>query len=74
MARLSHGPAALAPGGRAADPLTDLTRLLGRLQQTVLRADAERERRLRASEYERRRVDTVRRPSQPNLTTYHPSS
>lgn len=49
----------LSPSARAADPLADLTRLLNRLQQTVLRADAERERRLRASEYERRRVETV---------------
>ncbi|KAK3391771.1 hypothetical protein B0T20DRAFT_362622 [Sordaria brevicollis] len=43
----------VTPVTRPADPLTDLTRLLNRLQQTILRADAEREARLQASEYER---------------------
>jgi len=66
MARISQGSATLSSSGaRATDPLTDLTRLLNRLQQTVLRADAERERRLRASEYERKRVETVRYLSNP---------
>jgi hypothetical protein len=59
MARLIQGLAGPAPVARSADPLTDLTRLLNRLQQTVLRADAERERRLRASEFERRKVEKV---------------
>ncbi|KAJ4425059.1 hypothetical protein N0V82_000341 [Gnomoniopsis sp. IMI 355080] len=36
--------------------MADLDRLLGRLQQTILRADAERERRLRDSEYERQKL------------------
>ncbi|EGO57881.1 hypothetical protein NEUTE1DRAFT_81886 [Neurospora tetrasperma FGSC 2508] len=46
----------VTPVARPADPLTDLTRLLNRLQQTILRADAEREARLRASEYEREKA------------------
>lgn len=58
MARLSISSATLTPPNRQNDALTDLTRLLSRLQQTVLRADAERERRLRTSEYERKRVAT----------------
>ncbi|KUI56250.1 hypothetical protein VP1G_03561 [Cytospora mali] len=36
--------------------MVDLDRLLSRLQNTILRADAERERRLRASEYEREKA------------------
>ena len=59
MARLIHGVATATPSARPADPLTDLTRLLSRLQQTVLRADAEREARLRTSEFEREKVQTV---------------
>ncbi|EJT81039.1 synaptobrevin [Gaeumannomyces tritici R3-111a-1] len=43
---------------RAVDPLAELNRLLSRLQQSTLRADAERQRRLVASEFERRKVDT----------------
>ncbi|KAJ4358791.1 hypothetical protein N0V85_009513, partial [Neurospora sp. IMI 360204] len=46
----------VTPVARPADPLTDLTRLLNRLQQTILRADAEREARLRASDYEREKA------------------
>ncbi|CAN8096698.1 unnamed protein product [Discula destructiva] len=48
----------LAPQARTqyTDPLADLGRLLSRLQQTLLRADAERERRLRNSEYERQKL------------------
>ena len=49
----------VTPVARPADPLTDLTRLLNRLQQTILRADAEREARLRASEYEREKAQAV---------------
>lgn len=59
MARLSISSARLAPSSPQTDAFTDLTRLLSRLQQTVLRADAERERRLRTSEYERKKVGTV---------------
>ncbi|KAH8895112.1 hypothetical protein GQ53DRAFT_744557 [Thozetella sp. PMI_491] len=48
----------MAKATRPVDSLGDLTRLLSRLQQTVLRADAERERRLRTNEYERKKVET----------------
>ncbi|KAK3380348.1 synaptobrevin [Lasiosphaeria ovina] len=58
MARLIHGVAVSTPSVRPSDPLTDLTRLLSRLQHTVLRADADRELRLRTSEYEREKVQT----------------
>ncbi|KAL8373828.1 hypothetical protein RB599_000843 [Gaeumannomyces hyphopodioides] len=44
---------------RAVDPLAELNRLLSRLQQSTLRADAERQQRLVASEFERRKVDTA---------------
>ncbi|KAK3944284.1 synaptobrevin [Diplogelasinospora grovesii] len=57
MARFIQGVTHSAVSPRTTDPLTDLTRLLSRLQQTVLRADAERERRLRTSEFERKRVE-----------------
>ncbi|OIW34019.1 hypothetical protein CONLIGDRAFT_557916, partial [Coniochaeta ligniaria NRRL 30616] len=50
--------ARLSPSSPQTDAFTDLTRLLSRLQQTVLRADAERERRLRTSEYERKKAGT----------------
>lgn len=62
MARISFDPLAPQAGTQAANPLADLDRLLGRLQQTILRADAERERRLRSSEYERQKLAFVRRP------------
>ncbi|KAB5570793.1 synaptobrevin [Coniochaeta sp. 2T2.1] len=58
MARLSINSARISPISPQTDAFTDLTRLLSRLQQTVLRADAERERRLRTSEYERKKVGT----------------
>ena len=45
--------------------MVDLDRLLSRLQQTILRADAERERRLRTSEYEREKAGFVSRKSMP---------
>ncbi|RYP48836.1 hypothetical protein DL768_005344 [Monosporascus sp. mg162] len=59
MARLTQVP--ITPGGSGApnpDSLADLNRLLARLQQSILHADAERERRLRTSEYERNKVGT----------------
>lgn len=40
--------------------MVDLDRLLDRLQQTIIRTDAERERRLRNSEYERQKLAFVR--------------
>lgn len=60
MARFTYDP--LAPPARAkiADPMVDLNRLLDRLQQTILRADTDRERRLRSSEYERQKLQFVR--------------
>ncbi|KAI1500490.1 hypothetical protein F5X99DRAFT_410028 [Biscogniauxia marginata] len=56
MVRVTQGP--VTPGRSVSNPdsLTDLNRLLARLQQSILHADAERERRLRASEYERNKV------------------
>ena len=48
-----------ALGHRPAGPLRDLDLLVARLQVTVLRADAEREKRLRTCEFERKRVATV---------------
>ncbi|KAK3357227.1 hypothetical protein B0T25DRAFT_538596 [Lasiosphaeria hispida] len=68
MVRLIHGIAVSTPSTRHADPLTDLNRLLNRLQQTILRADAEREARLRASEFEREKVQTNIRYAQSLLT------
>ncbi|RYP15214.1 hypothetical protein DL765_005853 [Monosporascus sp. GIB2] len=59
MARLTQVP--IAPGRSGApnpDAMADLNRLLARLQQSILHADAERERRLRTSEYERNKVGT----------------
>ncbi|KAK4196134.1 hypothetical protein QBC40DRAFT_258288 [Triangularia verruculosa] len=40
----------------SSDPLTDLTLLLNRLQRTILHADAEREARLKESEFEREKA------------------
>lgn len=60
MARLIQGLGGPTPIPRNTDPLTDLTRLLDRLQQTILRADAERERRFRTSEFERAKASNVR--------------
>ncbi|RYP71697.1 hypothetical protein DL771_004648 [Monosporascus sp. 5C6A] len=57
MARLTQVP--ITPGRSGAsnpDSLADLNRLLARLQQSILHADAERERRLRTSEYERNKA------------------
>ncbi|KAH9906478.1 hypothetical protein F4778DRAFT_726246 [Xylariomycetidae sp. FL2044] len=57
MARLTQAP--MTPRRSVSNPdssLTDLTRLLARLQQNILHTDAERERRLRSSEYERNKA------------------
>ncbi|KAI1413752.1 membrane fusion protein Use1-domain-containing protein [Hypoxylon sp. FL1857] len=53
MARLAQAP--MTPRRTISNPdsLPDLNRLLARLQENILHADAERERRLRTSEYER---------------------
>ncbi|KAI1374597.1 hypothetical protein F4677DRAFT_461361 [Hypoxylon crocopeplum] len=53
MARLAQAP--MTPRRMISNPdsLTDLNRLLARLQENILHADAERERRLRTSAYER---------------------
>ncbi|RWA13874.1 hypothetical protein EKO27_g1255 [Xylaria grammica] len=56
MARLTQGPITPRRSASNPDSLTDLTRLLGRLQQSILHADAERERRLRTSEHERNKA------------------
>ncbi|RYP57783.1 hypothetical protein DL769_009276 [Monosporascus sp. CRB-8-3] len=59
MARLTQAPITPGRSGASnADSLADLNRLLARLQQSILHADAERERRLRTSEYERNKVGT----------------
>ncbi|KAL2201589.1 hypothetical protein P885DRAFT_25463 [Corynascus similis CBS 632.67] len=55
MARLIPGVTATATFRRT-DPLTDLTLLLSRLQRAILHADAEREARLRESEFEREKA------------------
>lgn len=59
MARLTHPPVTPRRSVSGPDSLTDLTRLLDRLQQNILQADAERERRLRASEHERNKAGIV---------------
>ncbi|KAL2260289.1 hypothetical protein VTK26DRAFT_5744 [Humicola hyalothermophila] len=56
MVQLIPGVTASLPAARRTDPLTDLTLLLNRLQRTILHADAEREARLRASEFEREKA------------------
>ncbi|KAI1180352.1 hypothetical protein F4777DRAFT_529908 [Nemania sp. FL0916] len=56
MARLSHEPVTPRRSVSHSDSLADLGRLLSRLQQNILHADAERERRLRASEHERNKA------------------
>ncbi|KAL6414722.1 hypothetical protein AUP68_01254 [Ilyonectria robusta] len=59
MARLSQAPG--APLNRSAidSASSELGHLLLRLQQTILHADPDRERRLRTSEFERARVAAV---------------
>ncbi|KAM7199072.1 hypothetical protein V8F20_005890 [Naviculisporaceae sp. PSN 640] len=56
MARFIPGIALPPYTNQQVDPLADLTRLLSRLQQTILRADAEREARLRNNEFEREKA------------------
>ncbi|KAI1861149.1 hypothetical protein JX265_009768 [Neoarthrinium moseri] len=56
MARLTQAPMTPRRSVSGPDSLTDLNRLLARLQQSILQADAERERRLRTSEYERNKA------------------
>ncbi|KAK5653094.1 hypothetical protein OQA88_9192 [Cercophora sp. LCS_1] len=68
MARLIHGVAVSSPTTGHTNSLTDLNRLLSRLQQTILRADAEREARLRSSEFEREKARTNIRYAQSLLT------
>ncbi|KAI0841766.1 hypothetical protein F5Y06DRAFT_260388 [Hypoxylon sp. FL0890] len=53
MARLAQAP--MTPRRTISNPdcLSDFNRLLARLQENILHADSERERRLRTSEYER---------------------
>ncbi|KAK4193605.1 hypothetical protein QBC35DRAFT_1348 [Podospora australis] len=58
MAQFVPGITASAPATRNADPLTDLNLLLSRLQRTILHADAEREARLKESEFERAKAQT----------------
>ncbi|XDG01171.1 hypothetical protein ABKA04_000786 [Annulohypoxylon sp. FPYF3050] len=53
MARLVQAPLTQNRVISNPDALNDLNRLLVRLQENILHADADRERRLRASEYER---------------------
>ncbi|KAI1384621.1 uncharacterized protein F4822DRAFT_368126 [Hypoxylon trugodes] len=53
MARLAQAPITPRRAISNPDSLPDLNRLLDRLQENILHADAERERRLRTSEYER---------------------
>ncbi|KAF3059283.1 hypothetical protein GL218_04438 [Daldinia childiae] len=53
MARLAQAPITQNRTISNTDSLPDLNRLLDRLQENILHADAERERRLRISEYER---------------------
>ncbi|KAK4639730.1 hypothetical protein QC761_710920 [Podospora bellae-mahoneyi] len=58
MVRFIPGVTATSPGTNenGSDPLTDLTLLLNRLQRTILHADAEREARLKESEFEREKA------------------
>ncbi|KAI8236177.1 hypothetical protein K4K57_004466 [Colletotrichum sp. SAR 10_99] len=55
MARLSSSTSAPAPPERG---VAELSQLLRRLDQTILHADHDRERRLRASEFERARLNS----------------
>lgn len=76
MARLSQSTSPIQATGFSNSPFSSYTprihssaldiacaelgQLLDRLQRTVLHADAERERKLRTSEFERSRVEAVR--------------
>lgn len=54
-------PRGIAGGAsQSPDSSAELSRLVQRLQQSVLYADHDREKRLRSSEYERSRVGVVR--------------
>lgn len=67
MARLTQAPMTPRRAASGPDSLTDLNRLLARLQQNILQASAEQERRLRTSEYERNKASIVGRPCFPSL-------
>ncbi|KAF7517653.1 hypothetical protein G7054_g13734 [Neopestalotiopsis clavispora] len=56
MARLHQAPMTPRRSVSNPDSFTDLNRLLARLQQSILHADADREHRLRTSEYERNKA------------------
>lgn len=58
MAQFIPGVTATSPAPRSGDLLTDLNLLLSRLQRTILHADAEREARLKESEFERAKAQT----------------
>lgn len=62
MARLSQAPGASLNRSAIDVSSSELGHLLLRLQQTVLHADVDRERRLRTSEFERARVAAVSSP------------
>lgn len=61
MARLAQAP--ITPGAKfyitSQDALKDLNSLLGRLQNNILHANAQREKSLLTSEYERNKVRAV---------------
>jgi hypothetical protein len=59
MARLIAGVTTTPSFRQRVDPLTDLSLLLSRLQRTILHANAEREARLRSSEFERAKAQAV---------------
>jgi len=56
MTRIANSPFTPASVAARKDPLLDLNRLLGRLEQNILRASAEQERRLRRDEFQRTRA------------------
>jgi hypothetical protein len=60
MARLSNPPLMGSSDSIPSERLVaDLTHLLARLERNILHTDQERERRLRASEFERARLNSV---------------
>lgn len=71
MVQLIPGVTTPLPAARRTDPLTDLTVLLNRLQRTILHADAEREARLRANEFEREKAQAVSTPSLTYMCSLH---
>lgn len=62
MARLSHA-LGVTPSSNPERGTAELNQLLARLEHTILRADQDRERRLRSSEYERARLNKVCPPT-----------